>query len=313
MPRLLTVTLNPAIDLRLRFETIQPGGLNRARDVALEPSGKGINVARALARQGLEVTALALLGGPFGTLLEESLRSSDGLHLVRVPIAGETRCNVKALDQSRSAVTELNAPGPTIRPAELEMLRETLRSEVRAGDLVVLSGSLPVGVPADTYASLLRDLSSLGAETFLDADGEALRAGLAMAPFVIKPNRLEAQTLLGLPIVSRQDALEAARRFLALGARHVVLSLGADGAMFATKTETVFAKPPAVPVHSTVGSGDALLSGVVAARTRNLTWTETARYATAVAAARVTAEHLEFPDPVEIQALLGRVEISLEP
>jgi 1-phosphofructokinase len=298
--------------MRMRFASLQLEGLNRAQDVQLEPSGKGINVARALARQGVEVTAVALLGGPFGVLLEQSISSQSvhGLRLLRVPIAGETRCNVKVLNLERSAVTELNAPGPQVSASELEHLRQTLRREVNAGDLVVLSGSLPANVPVATSANLIRELSSLGAKTYFDADGAALQAGLEAHPFLIKPNRLEAETLLNMTIKSPTDALEAARRLQGLGAQQMVLSLGADGALFVSRDQAVFAQPPAVQVHSTVGSGDALLSGVVAAQLQGLSWLETARYATAVAAARVASVSLEFPRPPEVAALLERVRIS---
>jgi 1-phosphofructokinase len=325
--RVLTVTLNPAIDMRMRFASLQPEGLNRAQGVELEPSGKGINVARALARQGFDVTAIALLGGPFGAMLEAQLLEAQlleaqlleqsisspsvlGLQLLRVPIAGKTRCNVKVLDLERSAVTELNAPGPQVNESELEDLRQTLRREVQAGDLVVLSGSLPANVAVETYANLIHELSSLGAKTFFDADGAALQAGLAAQPFLIKPNRLEAETMLNMTIQSSTDALEAAQQFQTLGAHAVVLSLGADGALFVSDTEAVFAQPPPVQVQSTVGSGDALLSGVIAAQLQSLSWLETARYATAVAAARVAAISLEFPNPTEIAALLEQVQVS---
>ena len=321
MPRVLTVTLNPAIDMRMRFPQVRLEALNRAQNVQLEPSGKGINVARALARQGFDVTAVALLGGPFGALLESQLlgqsissqsisdQTGRGLSLLRVPIAGETRCNVKVLDLERAAVTELNAPGPAVSAAELEALHQTLQREVKADDLVVLSGSLPANTPVETYANLIRELSGLGAKTYFDADGAALQAGLEAKPFLVKPNRIEAETLLNVQIESRADALEAARKFQTLGAQRVVLSLGSGGALFVC-TEAVFAQPPAVQVQSTVGSGDALLSGVVAAQLRGFSWLETARYATAVAAARVTSSGLEFPAPHEIAALLERVQVS---
>jgi 1-phosphofructokinase len=308
----LTVTLNPAIDMRMQFSQVRLETLNRAQDVQLEPSGKGINVARALARQGFEVTAIALLGGPFGFMLEQSLSNQPerGSRLLRVPIAGETRCNVKVLNLERSAVTELNAPGPQVSASELEALRQTLRREVQSGDLVVLSGSLPTNVPVETYANLIHELSRLGAKTYFDADGAALQAGLEAQPILIKPNRLEAETLLRMQIGSREAALEAARRLQKLGAQQVVLSLGADGALFVSSDQAVLAQPPMVRVQSTVGSGDALLSGVVAAQLQGLSWLETARYATAVAAARVASISLEFPGPAEIAALLRRVQVS---
>jgi 1-phosphofructokinase len=320
VPRVLTVTLNPAIDMRMRFAQVQLEVLNRAQAVELEPSGKGINVARALTRQGFAVTAVAMLGGPFGAMLEALLEpeleqlpaqeSTRGMRLLRIPITGETRCNIKVLDLQRSAISELNAPGPKVNETELEDLRQTLRREVNAGDLVVLSGSLPTGLPVETYANLIRELSSLGAKTYFDADGAAFKAGLAAKPFLIKPNRFEAETLLGIKIQSRPDALAAARRLQSLGAQQVVLSLGADGALFASSDESIFAQPPGIQVHNTVGSGDALLSGVIGARLRNLSWSETARYASAVAAARVASISLEFPSGAEIQNLLGYVQID---
>ncbi|PZA06006.1 MULTISPECIES: 1-phosphofructokinase family hexose kinase [unclassified Meiothermus] len=309
-PKVVTLTLNPALDLKMVVQAPRLGALNRAQAMEVEPSGKGINVARALARQGIPVRAVAPLGGGFGLAIERSLQATPNLELASVKIAGATRGNFKATDVETGEVTEFNAPGPTLREEERIRVEAAVLDQLEAGDLVVLSGSLPGGVGPEVYADLARRLQALGAKVLLDTGGEALRQALPARPFLVKPNRLEAEELLGWPI-GKEDALRAARHIQKLGAQHVVLSLGGEGAVFLSPREAVLAFPPRVRVRSTVGCGDALLAGVVAGILQGWPWQEVARYATALAAARAAGEGVEFPERDQTQALLGGVRLEI--
>lgn len=309
-PKVVTLTLNPALDLRMVVQSPRLGGLNRAQRMDVEASGKGINVARALARQGIPVRAVAPLGGSFGLAIERLLWATPNLELVLVRIAGSTRCNFKAIDAVTGEVTEFNAPGPSLTGKELAQLEAAVLDWVGEDDMVVISGSLPEGVGLGVYADWVGKIRRIGAKALLDTGGEALRQALSARPFLVKPNRLEAEELLGWPILGREDALRAARHIQTLGAQRVVLSLGAAGAVFASQ-EAILALPPQVPVTSTVGCGDALLAGVVAGILRQLTWQEVARYATALAAARASGDNVDFPDTIWVGELLGGVRLEV--
>lgn len=307
-PRVITVTLNPAIDMKMLFQEPRLESLNRARSVYLEPSGKGVNVSRALAAQGITASTIVPLGGAFGRMIQEALVDS-GVPLLAVPIAGESRCNVKVIDVQTGASTEFNAPGAPITPDELEDLRATLREIVRADDLVVFSGSVPANLHAHTYSWLIEEVQALGARAILDADRDALREGLRARPYLVKPNRHEAEELLGMTIDSDDQALQAARLIQLYGVQHVVLSLGASGAVFVSPSEALRVVPAPVRPRGTVGSGDALLAGVICGLVRGWSWAVGARYATALAVARTQIDGIGFPGQAEVEGYLEAVEL----
>ena len=302
---IFTLTLNPVLDMKMWYNHPRLGELNRAERVQLEPSGKGINVARALLRQGVLATAIAPIGGEFGRIMEERLAPS-GLQLLWLRIAGATRCNVKVIDE-QGELTEFNAPGPTLSAEELSAL-ELLLQERTSGDWVVLSGSLAPGVDAGWYGRMTELLQAKGAQVFMDASGAALQQAALAKPFLLKPNRVEAEELLGRKIVNPSEAIEATRQIQAMGIPYVVLTLGAEGAVFCSPQECIAARPPKLKPFSTTGCGDALLSGVMVSLLREYSWLQTARYATAVAAARAQTHSGEFPNQEEIEQCLKGVE-----
>ncbi len=307
-PRVITVTLNPAIDMKMIFQEPRLDALNRASSVQLEPSGKGVNVSRALHAQGILATTIVPLGGPFGLMLEGALRAAQ-LPFLSVPIAGESRCNVKVIDAITGASTEFNAPGPDLEADEILALRRALIDSIQLGDLVVFSGSLPGNLGSGIYAELIAEVQARGARAILDADRAALREGLAAKPFLVKPNRAEAEELLSIKIDTVDRALEAVRIVQSRGVGHVVLSLGAQGAIFASASETCQVVPPTVRPRSTVGSGDALLSGAIVGLVRGWSWTESARFATALAVARTQLDGVGFPNQAEVRHHLEGVQV----
>ncbi len=257
----VTLTANPSVDRTLVLDSLRRGGVHRARSVSVEPSGKGINVARALAVNGCRVTAVVPLGGPAGERLAALLRGT-GLTLAPVPVAAEIRSNVTLLEAGGVA-TKINEPGPHLVPDEVEALLSTVEGTATGGAWTVCSGSLPPGVADDFYARVIARVHGRGGRAAVDASGVPLRRAAESGADLLKPNREELAELAGHPLDTVGDAVEAANELRRLGAGAVLVSLGPDGALLAG-AGVYHAESEPVEVVSPVGAGDALLAGFLA-------------------------------------------------
>jgi 1-phosphofructokinase len=285
-PRVATVTLHPALDQTITLARLVPGGVHQAEQVRVDAGGKGVNVASYLADAGVATSATGLLGSanaaPF-----EALFTAKGIEdrFVRVP--GATRVNIKLVDRSRGDTTDVNLPAASAPYPALAALEDILDELAGRSRWIVLAGSLPPGLPVETYASLCARLHGLGCRVALDTSGGPLAAAVASAPDLVKPNREELQQLAGRPLPDLPDLLQAAEDLRRRGPRLVVVSLGADGALFVGEEGAWLARPPAVEVATTVGAGDALVAGLVASLLEGRSLDAIARSATAFAAAKV--------------------------
>lgn len=307
----VTVTLNPAIDQTITVEALRPGHVHRASAVRRNAGGKGVNVASCLADWGTPVVATGLLGSGNAAAFE-ALFAAKGIadRFVRLP--GETRVNVKIADRAAADTTDLNLPGLTADADALDRVRRTLRELVLPGTPVLLAGSLPDGLPADSYATLTADLRALGARVVLDSSGPPLAAALAAPdlPFCIKPNRHELEAWAGIPLPDTDDLLAAARGLHRCGVAVVVVSLGADGALFVADGPALHARLPAVNALSTVGAGDAMVAGLIAAFGADLPLEGVARLSVAFATAKLGCFGPNLPGADAVRTLAGQVEIS---
>ncbi len=253
----VTVTVNPALDRTLRVDALTFGGVARVQTVQEDAGGKGINVSRVLRSFDYPTVALGFLGGATGRLLARAL---EGLAIESdfTEVPGESRTNLTLTDGTHEI--KVNAPGPRVPPEAAEALLAQVRRHARASVAVVLSGSLPPGVPEPFYADLIRLIRDEGAKPVLDTDGPALAHGVTAGPYLIKPNRREAENLLGTPVDTDDALREAVRRLSGHGVAVVCISLGAEGAVLAYGGNAWRAEVDPVPVLSTVGSGDALLA-----------------------------------------------------
>lgn len=259
---IVTVTPNPSVDWTFDVGSLGHGEVNRAHDSHAEPSGKGVNVSRALAANGLATTAVLPLGGPVAAELA-ALLTAERVDFVPVRIAGSVRVNV-SLAEPEGLATKVNSPGPTLAQAEVDELVARTLEGVRPGGWVVGSGSLPPGVAQDLYAVICDGVHDRGARFALDSSGAALAAGLPARPDVIKPNVEELAEVTGAAIRTFGDAADAARQLLGRGARCVLVSAGPDGALLVTDALTLQAEAAVETARSTVGAGDALLAGFLA-------------------------------------------------
>lgn len=286
MAKILTLTLNPALDLTVSLDTLRAGAVNRASAQHSHAAGKGLNVAQVLADLGHQLTVSGFLGvdncAPFEALIRRR-GFVDGF--VRVP--GETRTNIKLVEDN-GQVTDVNGPGPVVDEAAQRGLLELLDRWAPGHDAVVVAGSLPRGVTPEWLHALLERLKAMGLSVAFDSSGAALAAGLQATPWLIKPNTEELGDALGRPLESFADQQLAAQQLLDQGIEHVVVSQGEQGVNWFTQGAVLHSVPPSVTVASTVGAGDSLLAGMLHGLLSVEPADQTLRRATAIAAQAVS-------------------------
>lgn len=307
-PGIVTVSLNSAIDQTLDCPGFTAGAVNRVASETRTAGGKAINVAAFLAGGPTPVTATGFLGSDNAQVFEALFRER-GIQDRCVRLPGSSRVNIKVVDRAGGTVTDLNLPGLRVPEGALGMLAERLEALAEDNGCFVLAGSLPAGVPEDTYATLTARLRVRGALVVVDTSGAPLKHAVAARPDFVKPNAHELSELLGCPLPGRDDVVRAARQLHATGISLVVVSLGADGAIFVGHEGALLAVPPKVEVASTVGAGDSMVAGVLAARLAGRTLEDCARYGTAFASGKLVRVGPVPPSAARVEALMPYVAI----
>lgn len=262
---IVTVTLNPSLDRTMEVASLPRGLLVHADATRLDPGGKGVNVARALAAHGVPTCAVVPRSGPAGAQLT-ALLGVEGIDVCAVPVSGYTRSNVSLVEPD-GTVTKINEPGGRLSEADLEVVLTAVLTVGDGADWVVASGSLPPGVPDSFYARLGREVTRMGVRFAVDTSGPALTAAMAARPALVKPNRDELAESVGFRIDTVADAVRAAEAIRAAGAETVLASLGEDGAVLVDADGVRYGESPVDHGRSAVGAGDAMLAGYLAAAT----------------------------------------------
>lgn len=305
-----TVTLNPAVDKEFVVPELAFDAVLRAQSTRIDMGGKGFNVARMLKALGTDSVAVAFAGGHCGALLRDGMFRL-GIATDLLWIGGETRANVSVVDGRRRQMLKVNEPGPTVTAADFAALLERIADLAEPGDWWILGGSLPPGAPADSYAQIIALVQARGGRAVLDSSGAALAAGCRAAPFLVKPNALEAAQLTGLPMGNTAELAAAATAVRALGPRLVALSRGADGALLDTADGTWTADSPAVAAGNPTGAGDALVAGLVWALARGETAPEALCWGVACGASTAAQAGTAVGAAAEVARL--RAQISARP
>lgn len=253
-----TVTFNPAIDYVMRIDELKNGLTNRSKTEEINFGGKGVNVSIVLSNLEVKNTALGFIAGFTGDALKENLENrgikADFIKLKK----GNTRINVKL---KGSVETEINAQGPHIEDDEIELLLEKLDS-LKEGDTLVLAGSIPSSLPSDMYEKILARLQNRGIRFVVDASGELLKKVLKFKPFLIKPNNFELEEILNIKINSDEDIVNGARELQKMGAKNILVSLGAKGAILVDENGEIHKRGVYKgKLIDTVGSGDSMVAG----------------------------------------------------
>ncbi|QOY86019.1 1-phosphofructokinase family hexose kinase [Paludibaculum fermentans] len=305
---ILTLTANPAIDRnvavdRLVFE-------DRAYILSTRESagGRGINASSVIHSYGGPTLAIAICGGKSGKLLEGFLSQAEfPCEFVRV--RHEIRTNFTIADKNGLAI-KLNEHGPALSQPELSRLEKTVRHRMKEATWLLLCGSVPPGVPAEFYARLIQAASKLGVKTLLDTDGEAVEAALEQGPTVVTPNQPEAERLLNRALLTRNHFQEAAERIRGMGAKNVILSLGARGALGAFEDGSIWeAVPPRIDALCPIGAGDALAAAYAWAAHDGKEAMDALRWGVAAGTASARLPGVSFANLQQTREIYGRVEV----
>jgi 1-phosphofructokinase family hexose kinase len=304
---IITLTVNPAIDRtitvdRLVFE--DRAYITSARESA---GGRGINAACVIHSFGGQTMAIVPAGGESGAHFETFL-TDCGFKLVVVPTQSEVRRNLIITDQQGLTV-KLNEPGATLHKAELARLEKVIRGKLDHASWFMICGSLPPGVPASFYAQLVTLARKRGVKTLLDADGDALAAGIEARPTVVSPNQQEAERLLNTALLTRTQFLRAAGRIQKMGAEAVVLSLGSQGAVGAFDHQIVEVIPPRVDAISPIGAGDALAAAFTWAMERHNDYRDALRWGVAAGTASAQLPGMRFATLAQTEEIYKQVDV----
>ncbi|KAA5606263.1 1-phosphofructokinase [Roseospira marina] len=309
-PRIITLSLNSAIDQTITVPGFALDSVNRVVATQTDAGGKGVNVACFLAHVGHAVALAGLLGRDTSALFTRHF-AATGVTDITVHVHGATRTNLKIIDPDGGSITDLNFPGPGVSTADVDAVLRSMERAASGGlDWLVLSGSLPAGLPSSIYAELTTWGQKQGARVVLDTSGAPLADALAARPDIIKPNQDELEALVGSPMSDQDAVAAAAGRLVADGIGLVVVSRGPEGAILRDRHSAWLAVPPDVPVASTVGAGDAMVAGLVHAAIRGLPLNETARQATGFALGALGEIGPRLPDPDRIEALARQVTVT---
>lgn len=292
--RIVTVALNPAIDRVLEVSHLTIGAHQHARLLNRTAAGKAVNVARGLSLLDVPCVLTGLVGQAEQDFFTHDLQDTK-VQVRMMPVAGRTRENITLVDPVSRTETHLRDRGFQITPNELASIKRILGELAAAGTLFIFSGSLPPGISPTDQQEMLRICRSAGSLVAADASGPALPAAIAAGPWLIKPNRLELEELLGRSLPSRDDLLTAGHE-LAKTIPLVLVSAGEQGAYLFAGDEAWHGQctVPAERMVSTVGCGDALLTGFAAGLYKNQGLTESLQTALAAAAATATNQAATF-------------------
>lgn len=280
MEKILTITLNPAIDKSTSIKAMVPEKKLRCAQPIFEPGGGGINVSRAIRKLGGTSTALFLSGGRTGAFLE-TLVGQEKIDAIAIPFNGYTRENLTVFDESAGMQYRFGMPGPALNDHEWHACLNILE-QTSGYEYVVISGSNPLGVTPDFYSSAAQIVKSKNARLVIDTSGEALAHALDFGVFLAKPNLGELSALCGIAGLDESTVADAARSIIAKGSCEVmVVSMGASGAMLITANEQYHLAAPPIKIKSTVGAGDSMVAGIMVAILKGWPWKNVLQYGVA--------------------------------
>ena len=294
MKEIVTLTMNPSIDVYSSVEHVTPDRKLRCSRPRHDPGGGGINVSRVVHTLGGKTAAVYPAGGPMGTLLEEAL-DQQGIEQHVISIGGWTRQNLVVLEEASGRQYRLDMPGPDMAADDLDRCLQEVATVCGDCSYLVASGSLPPGAPVDFYGLVARIARDKKSRLIVDTSGDALRHATDIGVFMLKPNAGELSRLVGRDLSTEDEQYQAAHEIIERGGTEaIVISLGAGGAVLVTKDGELEVRAPTVPIRSKVGAGDSMVGGITLALARGEFLQEAIRLGVAAGAAAVMTPGTEL-------------------
>lgn len=298
-----TVTFNPSLDYIVGVKDFKLGATNRTSYEQMLAGGKGINVSYVLKNLGFESTAIGFLAGFVGEELKRRI-VADGINADFLTLEdGISRINVKLKDIDG---TEINGMGPDIAPDKVKELRAKINA-LKAGDILVLAGSIPQSMPDTIYMDIMADLQGRGVNIVVDATRDLLMNVLSYKPFLIKPNNHELGEIFGVELSTREEVVPYAKKLQEKGARNVLVSMAGEGAVLIDENGCVYmSEAPKGKVVNAVGAGDSMVAGFVAGYLEKKNYEYAFHKGLAAGSASAFSEQLATK--AEVEALLSKIE-----
>jgi len=306
--KVVTITLNPALDLTGSLDTLNVGSVSLVNHSSLHAAGKGVNVAQVLSDLGAEVTVTGFLGKDNQEIfcqLFETLKAEDKF----IRVDGATRINVKLVEHGGS-VSDINFPGVTVTENEIAQFEQVLSELMADHEYFVLAGSLPKGISPSLCAKWISQLHNAGKKVLFDSSREALKEGINAQPWLIKPNDEELSGLVERRLKTPEACQNAALELANKGIDNIVISMGAEGVLWLHQNEWLRTAPPRMNVVSTVGAGDTLVSGLCWGHMQDMEKNELLRFATALSALAVSQIGVGVPSFDELKSLQKQVQLT---
>ena len=306
---ILTVTLNAAIDKRYVVENFRLGEVNRVKECAYTPGGKGLNVSKPAAIAGEEVVATGFVGGHAGHYIEEALKPF-GIRSEFYHLDAESRSCINIWDETNRVQTEFLEPGFTVTEEQFQGFLEKFRDLVKQADVVAMSGSVPKGLDGTAYQRMVKICREEKKKVLLDTSGTLLKEGMKAKPTMIKPNLDEIRMLTGTACESLEEMIEAAKEIHQNGVEIVAVSLGAEGSFVVCDQGIYQAKVPKIDAVNTVGCGDSMIAGFAVGFSKNISVEGSLRLASAVSAAAALREETGFFVKEDMERIFKEVKIK---
>jgi len=310
MTDILTITLNPALDVSSSVDTVVPGPKLRCAEPRYDPGGGGVNVSRAILRLGGHSEAYVALGGDTGAAFKTMLEA-EAIKVVHFEAAGNTRQSFAVLETSTKRQYRFQLPGPAWPSEQTGWMLDHLNPHLTKGRIVVLSGSVPAGVPADIAATINRMAVDNGARVIVDTSGAALinaaaNRGLPFA--MLRMDGAEASEVSGLSFASPAALADYGQRLIHDGvANRLVMSMGATGTVGVSADERFFCQPPKLETLSAVGAGDSMVAAIALEMTSGGSFRNAVRHGVAAAGSAVLTPATELCSKETADEILEKV------
>ena len=307
---IITLTLNPAIDVHCKSETFTPFAENLFDVTSNDAGGKGINISRALNTGGVENTAVLVVGSENGDDFLRKLKA-EGISYKEIKVPGRIRENI-TLHTNGQPETRISFSGFSSDNSLIDKVRELLSGEALDNSIITVTGRLPDGVDIGYVKSFIKDLKAKGAKIVIDSRSFKKEDITECRPWLIKPNEEEIKMYEDTPVTGVESAIVAARKLKAQGIENVMISLGGEGAVLATDEGTFSATAPKIKVVSTIGAGDSSIAGFIAKFSQSGSYEEALRNAVSYGSAACCVEGTQSPKLSDIEKFYNEIEVKKE-